>query len=267
MGLSISSFDAESMLQMYNSTSSVSNNYGTSFQTVLNQTYGNAITESMDDIFKEAANRYGISEDLLKAVAKVESNFNANAVSSAGAQGVMQLMPATAKSLGVENSFDARENIMAGAKYLKSNLDKFGDVSLALAAYNAGPGNVEKYDGIPPFSETQNYVKKVMSYLGEDVEIPSNSLYINSSSQNSKILSLGSQLDLSAFGGSSDGISSLLGTGSSSFNILSMLFGNYLNTDEDGTSFTLDKEDMSNLIEMMKIQMMMEADQEVGTIL
>lgn len=275
MSLSVSATGAEGIGQQSYQTSTVVYDGGTSFQDVMLKTYGSQSTESMDVIFKEAANRYGISENLLKAVAKAESNFNPNAVSSAGAQGVMQLMPATAKSLGVEDSFDARQNIMAGAKYLKSNLDKFGDVSLALAAYNAGSGNVQKYGGIPPFSETQSYVKKVMSYMGQEVDIPANKLYVNSSVQESKISNLGNQLDLSALWGDSDndssifslnGISSLFGTGSSS-NLLSLLFSNCLNVSEDGTSLTMDKEDMSNLLQMMRIQMMMEADQSVGTIL
>ena len=125
-----------------------------------------SVTESMDDIFEEASATYGVSVDLIKAVAKAESNFNPDAVSRAGAQGVMQLMPGTARALGVTDSFDARQNIMGGTKYLKQNLERFhGDVSLALAAYNAGPGSVEKYGGVPPYAETQNYVKKVCSYM------------------------------------------------------------------------------------------------------
>lgn len=122
--------------------------------------------ESMDAIFEEAASIYDVPVELLKAVAKAESNFNPNAVSHAGAIGVMQLMPGTASSLGVTNPYDARQNIMGGAKYLKSNLDRYGgDISLTLAAYNAGPGSVEKYGGIPPYAETQNYVKRVASYM------------------------------------------------------------------------------------------------------
>ncbi len=122
--------------------------------------------ESMDSIFEDAAARYDISVDLLKAVAKTESNFNANAVSKAGAMGVMQLMPSTARSLGVTNPFDARQNIMGGAKCLKNNLDQFnGNVSLALAAYNAGSGSVRKYGGIPPYKETQGFVRKVLGYM------------------------------------------------------------------------------------------------------
>lgn len=125
-------------------------------------------SSSLDAIFQKAAEKYNVPVSLLKAIGKAESDFNPNAVSGAGAQGVMQLMPATAKSLGVTNSFDAEQNIMGGAKYIKQMLDRYnGNVKLALAAYNAGSGNVEKYGGIPPFKETQNYVKKVMNYAGE----------------------------------------------------------------------------------------------------
>ena len=100
---------------------------------------------------------------------KAESNFRASATSRCGAMGVMQLMPGTAKSLGVTDAYDARQNIMAGSKYLAKLLDKYdGDTKLALAAYNAGSGNVAKYGGIPPFKETQNYVKRVLEYAGED---------------------------------------------------------------------------------------------------
>lgn len=128
------------------------------------------VPESMDSIFEEAAKEYGVPLTLLKAVAKAESNFNASAVSSAGAQGVMQLMPATARSLGVDDPFDARSNIMGGAKYIAEKLNQYdGDIELALAAYNAGSGNVAKYGGVPPFSETRNYIKRIKEYMGSDL--------------------------------------------------------------------------------------------------
>ena len=121
--------------------------------------------ENLEEYFKEASETYGVDINLLKAIARQESNFTPSATSSAGAMGVMQLMPSTAKGLGVTNAYDAQQNIMGGAKLMAQNLKKYnGDVSLALAAYNAGGGNVDKYGGIPPFKETQNYVKKVLGY-------------------------------------------------------------------------------------------------------
>lgn len=118
-------------------------------------------------IFREAAARYGVPENLLKAVAKAESGFRADAVSRCGAQGIMQLMPSTAASLGVTDSFDPGQNILGGAKYLGGLLRSYGgDEKLALAAYNAGSGNVKKYGGIPPFKETQSYVRKVLAWAG-----------------------------------------------------------------------------------------------------
>ncbi|MBM7773337.1 hypothetical protein JOD54_003541 [Actinokineospora baliensis] len=115
-------------------------------------------------LFTQATQKYGLPSGLLSAVAKQESNYNPNAVSSAGAQGLMQLMPATAKGLGVD-AMNPTQAVDGAARLLKSHLETFGTVPLALAAYNAGPGAVRKYDGIPPYNETQNYVKKIMANL------------------------------------------------------------------------------------------------------
>ena len=128
------------------------------------------VPESMDAIFQEAAEKYQVPVQLLMAVGKAESGFNPNAVSPVGAQGVMQLMPATAASLGVTDPFDARSNIMGGAKYLGEKLREYnGDIELALAAYNAGSGNVAKYGGVPPFTETRNYIQRIKEYMGTDL--------------------------------------------------------------------------------------------------
>lgn len=119
----------------------------------------------IDSIIKKASERYGVNADLIRSVVKTESNFDAGVVSHAGAQGLMQLMPETARGLGVEDAFDPEQNVMGGTKYLKQMLDRYdGDSKLALAAYNAGPGNVDQYGGIPPFQETQHYVRKVLNF-------------------------------------------------------------------------------------------------------
>lgn len=111
---------------------------------------------------KSAAARYDLPEELIAGVIWQESRGNPRAVSHCGAMGLMQLMPGTARNLGVQNAFHPAQNIDGGAKYLRQMLDKFGKVEYAVAAYNAGPGNVQKYGGIPPFKETQNYVPKVL---------------------------------------------------------------------------------------------------------
>lgn len=122
---------------------------------------------TLDEIFNSVAQEYGVNVNLLKAVAQAESGFDANAVSGCGAMGVMQLMPATAESLGVQDPFDAQQNITGGAKMLAYLLDDYnGNVTLALAAYNAGSGSVQKYGGVPPYSETLGYINKINDILG-----------------------------------------------------------------------------------------------------
>lgn len=126
---------------------------------------GLSCSAQLDAIFDEAASKYGVDAKFLKAIAKCESDFSTECTSSSGAMGIMQLMPQTAASLGVTNAYDPYQNIMGGARYISEKLAQYnGDKSLALAAYNAGSGNVAKYGGIPPFKETQNYVAKVMAY-------------------------------------------------------------------------------------------------------
>ncbi|MCH7336140.1 lytic transglycosylase domain-containing protein [Acinetobacter sp. NIPH 2699] len=137
-------------------------NWGNSEASVLPSYSRNRNT--FDHLIRQAAQQHGVSEGLIKAVMHTESGFNVNARSPVGAQGLMQLMPATAKRFNVSNAYDPQQNIFAGAKYLSWLLKRFkGDTRLALAAYNAGEGNVDKYKGIPPFRETQDYVRRVTS--------------------------------------------------------------------------------------------------------
>ena len=149
----------------------------TSFSSVLSQastaatapttagTSGDQAAAPYLDAIQKAGAANGVDPLLLQAVISQESGFNPNATSSAGAKGLMQLMPATAAGLGVTDPYDPTQSINAGARYLKTDLDRFGgDTSLALAAYNAGAGAVRSYGGIPPYPETQNYVKNILAH-------------------------------------------------------------------------------------------------------
>ncbi len=123
-------------------------------------------SEAYDEIIEEASRKYDLDSDLIRAVMQAESAFHPFAVSRAGAEGLMQLMPELSDEMGVSNAFDPRENIMGGVRYLKRLLTHHnGDLDLALASYNAGPGNVERYGGIPPFRETRNYVRTIRQIL------------------------------------------------------------------------------------------------------
>lgn len=226
-------------------------------------------------IFDEASRTYGVSKSLLLAVAKQESNFDANSVSNAGAQGIMQLMPGTAKTLGVKNAFDPYENIMGGAKLLRDNIRAFGSVPLALAAYNAGPGAVKKYGGVPPYKETQDYVKKIMADLGNKSYSTSNYSYRGLGENNAYGNVLGSGNNGAGLSGdsfSSDNASLLSLLGSSGNNSLllsgmlqSLLTGALLKGkqkegaagDGDDTTVTLDKQSFQSLVSLLQMQMMM----------
>ncbi len=185
-------------------------------------------TASMDRIFEQAAKRYHVDANLLKAIGKAESGFDPSVVSSAGAIGVMQLMPGTARSLGVRNPYDAQQNIMGGAKYISQLLKKYdGNVQLALAGYNAGPGNVAKYGGIPPFQETKNYVNRVLKYMGQQVSPGSQTVVTgtNGTDQNSSLLQNAASAD---------------------------------STQNDGSTITIDKDTLLALVQLMRTQMEMQ---------
>ena len=129
--------------------------------------------KTVNQFIDEASALYGVSADLVRAVIQAESAGNPNAVSGVGAQGLMQLMPRTSRALGVKDPFDPRDNIFGGVKYLSTLLERYnGNVALALASYNAGPGNVKKHGGIPPFGETRGYVKKITGLLADATELP-----------------------------------------------------------------------------------------------
>ncbi len=174
-------------------TAAVENNANTStyFSNYMNQaslSYG----DYLEQIFDKASSTYHVSKDLLKAMAKAESSFDAKATSHCGAMGIMQLMPGTAASLGVTNAYDPEQNIMGGAQYISRLLEKYNNnLSYAVAAYNAGSGNVDKYGGIPPFKETQGYVAKVLSYMQEGVTIPGSSTAGTPAAQTASLMGYG----------------------------------------------------------------------------
>lgn len=145
------------------------NSQNSSFNTLLNkaqinQSANNPAIQQLDPMIHDKAAKAGLDPTLVKAVIQAESGFNAGAVSPVGAGGLMQLMPGTAKTLGVTDRFNPDQNVEGGTRYLQGLLSKYQSVPKALAAYNAGPGAVDKYGGIPPFPETQQYVQRVLAY-------------------------------------------------------------------------------------------------------
>ncbi len=229
-------------------TNNTASKSGNEFKNVLKSIVN--VPQNLEEIFKEAANKYGVPEKLLKAVAKVESNFNPSATSKKGAAGIMQLMPATAKSLGVSNPYDAKSNIMGGAKYLKEHLERFnGNVELTLAAYNAGGNNVKKYGGIPPFKETQEYVKKVIGFMGNDDSLKTGSLYFSSNSKSSDNYVNQTTSNYNSY--SPQGMTEI----NELFQTLTSLTGQ--SSEADGNSLLANKTNYLYLIELMKMRMQM----------
>lgn len=123
--------------------------------------------QQIEGLIRQAAARYGVSEALIREVVRAESDFNPRSVSHAGAKGLMQLMPENCEEYGVSDPFDPAQNIDGGVRHLKDMIDQFGRLDLALAAYNAGPGAVRRYGGIPPYAETRSYVQKIRERLGQ----------------------------------------------------------------------------------------------------
>ena len=151
-----------------NSLQEISKKDKTSTQAAATGASGDRLSESgsFADLIQKASTKYGVNRSLVNAVIKAKSNYREGAVSSAGAMGLMQLMPGTARGLGVSDPFDPEQNVDGGVRLLKNLLDRYdGNTELALAAYNAGPGAVDRYGGIPPYQETQVYVQRIMNYL------------------------------------------------------------------------------------------------------
>lgn len=140
-------------------------------------------TEQLKEIARQKARDFGVNENIFLKLVQSESDWNPRAQSKAGAQGLVQLMPDTAKGLGVSNPYDPVQSLTGGARYLAQQLKRFGSYDKALAAYNAGPGNVERYGGIPPFKETQNYVKKILGSTNINQSEPRNAAATTSQKQ------------------------------------------------------------------------------------
>ena len=158
--------DKEGVLHFTNvPTSSNSSNYKVYIKETPKNSLESDTINLYDHVISEASKKHGVSFSLLKALIKTESDFDPRAVSKAGAMGLMQIMPENIKKLKIKDPFDPKDNVMGGTRYLKQLIHRFeGKLPLALAAYNAGPGVVEKYQRIPPYKETENYVKQVMKY-------------------------------------------------------------------------------------------------------